>query len=107
MEKPLTVDGPTSRKMLKLAEEATAKNLKVGVGLMSRHNRGMEELAKRIQDGEIGDLVLHARLPHAWPGRSLSRRSRPAERIAVADPELPQLPVGQRRLFQRLLHPHH
>ena len=32
MEKPVTVDGPTSRKMLKLAEEATAKNLKVGRG---------------------------------------------------------------------------
>ena len=58
MEKPLTADGPTSRKMLKLAEEATAKNLKVGVGLMSRHNRGLEELAKRIQGGEIGDLIL-------------------------------------------------
>jgi len=58
MEKPLTADGPTSRKMFKLAEEATAKNLKVGVGLMSRHSRALEELAKRIQDGEIGDLVL-------------------------------------------------
>jgi len=58
MEKPLTADGPTSRRMLKLAGEATAKNLKVGVGLMSRHNRGMQELAHRIQDGEIGDLIL-------------------------------------------------
>ncbi len=58
MEKPLTADGPTSRKMLKLAEDATAKNLKVGVGLMSRHSRAMEELHKRIQDGEIGDLIL-------------------------------------------------
>ncbi|MCC6233535.1 MAG: Gfo/Idh/MocA family oxidoreductase [Verrucomicrobiales bacterium] len=56
MEKPVTADGPSSRRMLKLAEEATAKNLKVGVGLMSRHNRGMQELAKRIQDGEIGDI---------------------------------------------------
>jgi predicted dehydrogenase len=58
MEKPLTADGPTSRRMLKLAAEATAKNLKVGVGLMSRHNRGMQALANRIQDGEIGDLIL-------------------------------------------------
>src|SRR4029079_984533 len=38
MEKPVTVDGPTSKRMLALAEEATAKNLKVGVGLMSRHS---------------------------------------------------------------------
>jgi predicted dehydrogenase len=58
MEKPLTADGPTSRRMLKLAEAATAKNLKVGVGLMSRHSRAMQELAHRIQDGEIGDLIL-------------------------------------------------
>ena len=58
MEKPLTADGPTSRKMLKLAEEATAKNLKVGVGLMSRHSRAFQELQQRIQDGEIGDVIL-------------------------------------------------
>src|SRR5947209_1497816 len=30
MEKPVTVDGPTTRKMITLAEQATAKNLKVG-----------------------------------------------------------------------------
>lgn len=39
MEKPLTADGPTSRRMIKLAEQADAKNLKAGVGLMSRHSR--------------------------------------------------------------------
>jgi predicted dehydrogenase len=58
MEKPVTVDGPTSKKMLKLAEEATAKNLKVGVGLMSRHSRALQELHQRVQDGEIGDIIL-------------------------------------------------
>ena len=58
MEKPVTVDGPGSRKMLKLGEAASAKNLKVGVGLMSRHSRALQELHKRIQDGEIGDIVL-------------------------------------------------
>jgi len=58
MEKPVTVDGPTSRRMFKLGEEASAKNLKVGVGLMSRHSRALQELAKRIQDGEIGDVIL-------------------------------------------------
>jgi predicted dehydrogenase len=58
MEKPITVDGPTSKRMLKLAEEASAKNLKVGVGLMSRHSRHLQDLAKRVQDGEIGDLIL-------------------------------------------------
>jgi len=58
MEKPVTVDGPTSRRMFKLGEEASAKNLKVGVGLMSRHSRALEELAKRIHDGEIGEVIL-------------------------------------------------
>jgi len=37
MEKPVTVDGPTTRKMLQLAEDSLTKNLKVGVGLMIRH----------------------------------------------------------------------
>ena len=57
MEKPLTSDGASSRRMLKLAEESVAKNLKVGVGLMSRHARNLQELHKRIEDGEIGDIV--------------------------------------------------
>lgn len=58
MEKPVTVDGPTSRRMLKLAEDAKAKNLKVGVGLMSRHSHALQQLHQRIQDGEIGDIIL-------------------------------------------------
>jgi predicted dehydrogenase len=58
MEKPVTVDGPTSKRMLKQAEEATAKNLKVGVGLMSRHSRALQQLHQRIQDGEIGDIIM-------------------------------------------------
>jgi predicted dehydrogenase len=70
MEKPVTVDGPTTRKMIKLAEEATAKNLKVGVGLMSRHNRALQELAKRIQDGELGDIILMRGYRMHGPGGS-------------------------------------
>ncbi|MBW3622294.1 MAG: Gfo/Idh/MocA family oxidoreductase [Armatimonadetes bacterium] len=58
MEKPVTVDGPTSKRMLKLAEAAKAKNLKVGVGLMSRHSRALQELHQRIGNGEIGDIVM-------------------------------------------------
>ncbi len=58
MEKPLSADGAASRRMLALAEQATAKNLKVGVGLMSRHARPLQQLHQRIADGEIGDIVL-------------------------------------------------
>ena len=58
MEKPVTVDGPTTRRMLELGKAADKKNLKVGVGLMVRHCRGRQELHQRIMDGEIGDLIL-------------------------------------------------
>jgi predicted dehydrogenase len=58
MEKPLAADGPTARRLLQQAEQATAKNLKVGVGLMSRHSRALQQLHQRIADGEIGDLIL-------------------------------------------------
>ncbi len=58
MEKPITADGPSSRRMLELADKATARNLKVGVGLMSRHSRPLQELQQRLQDGEIGEVVL-------------------------------------------------
>jgi len=58
MEKPLTADGPCSRRMLDLNKQAEAKNLKVGVGLMSRHHRPLQELYKRVQDGELGESML-------------------------------------------------
>lgn len=58
MEKPVTVDGASSRKMLALASEASARNLKVGVGLMSRHAKHLQELEQRIRGGELGDIVL-------------------------------------------------
>jgi predicted dehydrogenase len=57
MEKPITVDGPSTRKMLALGEEAKKKNLKVGVGLMCRHCKARAELFDRIQNGELGDLI--------------------------------------------------
>jgi predicted dehydrogenase len=58
MEKPVTVDGPSTRKMLKLAEDAKAKNLKVGVGLMCRHSTARAELLTRIKDGQMGDIIM-------------------------------------------------
>jgi predicted dehydrogenase len=57
MEKPVTVDGPTTRKVIDLAKEADKKNLKVGIGLMVRHCRGRQELHERIKSGQIGDIV--------------------------------------------------
>ncbi len=56
MEKPITSDGPTSRRMLDIAKQSVDKNLKVGVGLMSRHSRHLEQLHAKIEDGAIGDI---------------------------------------------------
>jgi len=76
MEKPVTVDGPTTRRMLKLAEESVKRNLKVGVGLMVRHCRGRQELLDRIRSGQIGDIVtLRA---YRMSGRSATAGPKPA-----------------------------
>jgi predicted dehydrogenase len=76
MEKPVTVDGPTTRKIVKLAEEADKKNLKVGVGLMVRHCRGRQELYDRIKSGEIGDIV--SMRAYRMGGRAAAAGPKPA-----------------------------
>mgnify|MGYP001160649446 CR=1 FL=1 len=67
MEKPVTVDGPSSRRMFELGEKSVAKNLKVGVGLMCRHCAARGELFERIKGGEIGDIVLLRAYRNAGP----------------------------------------
>jgi predicted dehydrogenase len=57
MEKPVTVDGPTSKRMFALADAASAAGLKCGVGLMSRHTVGMQQLRERIANGELGEIL--------------------------------------------------
>ena len=83
MEKPLTADGPTSKIMLDLAKKADAKNLKVGVGLMSRHNRAMQELANRIHDGELGEIVLMRGYRMHGPLASMRSQPKPANQTEV------------------------
>lgn len=78
MEKPLTADGPTSKRMLVLAQEASAKNLKVGVGLMSRHSRPLQELADRVHNGEIGEIILQRGYRMHGPGGSFLSPPKPA-----------------------------
>ena len=58
MEKPVTADGPGSKKMFALGELSVEKGLKVGVGLMCRHCDARGELFDRIRNGEIGDITL-------------------------------------------------
>ena len=82
MEKPLTADGPTTRKMIALAEEADKKNLKVGVGLMVRHCRGRQELHERIKGGQIGELMLL----RAYRMAGASCTAAPEQRSQAAEP---------------------
>jgi predicted dehydrogenase len=58
MEKPVTVDGASSRKMFELGKLSEERNLKVGVGLMCRHCVVRKELLDRIRNGEIGDVLM-------------------------------------------------
>lgn len=83
MEKPLTADGPTSRRMIKLAEEADKKKLKCGVGLMSRHARNLQELHKRIEDGQLGDIVLMRGYRMHGPVGSMASLPKPKEMTEV------------------------
>jgi predicted dehydrogenase len=78
MEKPLSADGAASKRLLKLADEAAAKNLKVGVGLMSRHAKPLQELHQRITDGEIGDIVLMRGYRMAGPVGTFASPPKPA-----------------------------
>lgn len=78
MEKPVTVDGPGSRKMLELGKKSVAKNLKVAVGLMCRHCVARQELHDRIQGGEIGDIILMRAYRMAGPTGSAAVPPKPA-----------------------------
>lgn len=77
MEKPVTVDGPTSRKMLALGEQAQAKNLKVGVGLMCRHCTARKALLEEVKAGKIGDIVLMRAYRMTGPGGYFSSGPKP------------------------------
>ena len=74
MEKSFAVDAPGIRRVLKAGEAAKAKNLKIAGGLMSRHNRPLEEAIKQVHDGALGELItLWAYRMHAAVGFSPRR----------------------------------
>lgn len=57
MEKPVAVDAPGVRRVLAAVAESKKKKLGVGVGLQRHHEKKYLETIKRIQDGEIGDII--------------------------------------------------
>ncbi len=58
MEKPVGVDAPGIRRVLKAAEVAKEKNLSVAVGLQRRHERAYRETISQLQNGAIGELLV-------------------------------------------------
>ncbi len=75
MEKPVSVDAPTSARMFQLGEESVKRNQKVGVGLMCRHCRARGEMHERIKDGAIGDLTMMR--AYRMAGRTASESTEP------------------------------
>jgi predicted dehydrogenase len=57
MEKSFAVDAPGIQRLLKAGWEAAKKNLKVGGGLMMRHDVALTQAIAQIHAGAIGDLV--------------------------------------------------
>jgi predicted dehydrogenase len=78
MEKPISVDGPSTRRMVALGEQAGRAGLKVGVGLMCRHCDARKELERRIRDGQIGDINLLRAYRMAGPTATAFSEPKPA-----------------------------
>lgn len=65
MEKPVAVDAPGVRRVLKAGKLAEQKGLAVAVGLQRRHEQAYRETIAELQNGIIGDLI-HSRV--YWNG---------------------------------------
>ena len=57
MEKPVAVDAVGARRVIAAAQEAKKKSLNVCVGFQPRYQPSYMDVVKRIQGGELGDLV--------------------------------------------------
>jgi len=57
MEKPVAVDPMGVRSVIASSDLARQKNLAIVAGTQRRHQRSYLEMMKRIQDGQIGDIV--------------------------------------------------
>jgi predicted dehydrogenase len=79
MEKPVTVDGPTSKRMFELGKLSVERNLKVGVGLMCRHCIVRGELLERIRGGQIGDVLMLRAYRMAGPTGSAAVTKKPED----------------------------
>jgi len=58
LEKSFACDPPGIRRLLKAAQVASEKNLKIAAGLQCRHPVNRNELIRRIREGELGDILM-------------------------------------------------
>ncbi len=56
MEKSFAPDPGGTRRVLRLAEDAEKKNLKIACGLMCRHSSARQALIQKIRDGALGNI---------------------------------------------------
>lgn len=71
MEKPVATDSPGIRLVLETGELARQKNLFVAAGTQRRHQSAYLDSVKRIQDGEIGEIIT---LRAYWNGGGIWHR---------------------------------
>lgn len=58
MEKSFAPDAGGTQQLLRLAEAAKEKNLKIGCGIMCRHSSSRQALIQKIRDGAMGQIQL-------------------------------------------------
>ncbi len=105
MEKPVSVDGPTTRRMIALGEEAGQQEPEGGGGFDGAALPRAAGAAKpRSATGRSATSSRCAAT--AWGRAAARRRSKPEgiTRTDVPDQTVPLVSVGQRRRLQRLLH---
>lgn len=67
MEKTFGPDPGSIQRLLRAAEKAEQKNLKVACGLMCRHSSARQAMIEQIRDGRLGD-ILNVRAYRMDPG---------------------------------------
>jgi predicted dehydrogenase len=58
MEKPFASDPGGLHRLLRVAQQARAKNVKIAAGLQCRHSPARQALIERIRNGDMGDITL-------------------------------------------------
>ena len=100
MEKPVTVDGPTTRKMLALAEESVEEEPQGGRGADGPPLPGPAGTSNALRTARSAtSSLMRAYRMHGPSARLRRPQAGGYERTALPDPAVPRFPLGQRRLF--------